>query len=169
MRIHAPPQRRVAGHAVPLRMAGGATLKSLACRSPVLQQPLRLRRVERGVETSLGRQPAFTVTAPAEQFRVMAGRALVFAAVRIRRVPLDEIRGVEASAPAACVAIGTESLFVTTGARWCARRRSRAVLRTEQGIVDSNRSRLPGTRVLTNQRKRNHRHARTCRLQAEKH
>ena len=53
MRVHPPPERRVAGQAVPLRVAGGATLKTLARGSAVLQQPLGLRGMERGIETSL--------------------------------------------------------------------------------------------------------------------
>ena len=81
MRIHAPPQRRVAGETVALRMAGGATLEALACRSSVLQQPLRLGGVEGGIETSLGRQPTFTMTASTEEFGVVARRTLVLPTV----------------------------------------------------------------------------------------
>ena len=53
MGVHAPPQRRVTGQTVALRMTLGTTLEALASRSAVLQQPLRLRRVERGIEASL--------------------------------------------------------------------------------------------------------------------
>jgi hypothetical protein len=81
MRIHAPPQRRVAGETVALRMAGGATLEAVARRSSVLQQPLRLCGVEGGIETSPGRQPAITMTASTEQFGIVAGRTLVLPTV----------------------------------------------------------------------------------------
>lgn len=53
MGVHTPPQGRVAGEAVPLSVAGGATLQTLTRCSAVLQKPLRLRGVERGIETSL--------------------------------------------------------------------------------------------------------------------
>lgn len=81
VRIHTPPQRRMAAEAVALCVTRGATLETLARRSPVLQQPLRLRGMEGGIQTPLGRQPALTMTASTEQLGVVAGRTLVFPAV----------------------------------------------------------------------------------------
>lgn len=53
MGVHTPPQCRVAGQAVPLGVARGAALKALARCATVLQQPLWLRGMECGIETSL--------------------------------------------------------------------------------------------------------------------
>ena len=73
MRVHTPPKRGVAGQAVPLRVAGGAALKTLARRSTVLQEPLGLSGVERSIEASLRPKAAFAMTAAAEQLGVMTG------------------------------------------------------------------------------------------------
>ena len=81
----------------------------------------------------------------------MAGRTLVLPAVRIRRVPLDKIRDMEATTAAARVAVGAESLLVTTRTGERSGGGGDAVVRTELGIVHSNRARLAGSGVLTNQ------------------
>lgn len=52
-----PSDRRVAGQAVALGVAGGATLQALPGRAPVLEQPERLRIVKRHVEPALRSEP----------------------------------------------------------------------------------------------------------------
>ena len=129
--IHSPTQGRVAGQAVPLGMTRGTALEPLARRPPVLQQPLRLRVMEGGVQASRCRQADFTMTAPAEQLRVVARRALGLAAVRIRGVALDEVRDMEATASTARVAVRAEALLVAPCAGRCSGGGRNPVFRAE--------------------------------------
>ena len=66
VRIDAPADRRMAGHAILLLMTGRATLHALPRGAPVLQEPLRLRRVKGHVQPAARRQPAGLVTITAE-------------------------------------------------------------------------------------------------------
>jgi hypothetical protein len=121
--------------AVALGVASGAALKTLPGGAAMLQQPERLRVVEGHIESTTTRETRFTMTAPAEQFRVVARRTLRLPAVRIGRVALHEVRAMKPVRHLASMAIGTEPLFMArrTGRR---RRGRRLVIHTEHGIVD---------------------------------
>ena len=56
VRTHTPTEGRVTGQAVALHVTGRASLQSLPRGASVLQQPLRLRVVERRVQPALRRQ-----------------------------------------------------------------------------------------------------------------
>ena len=71
VRIHAPTEGGVTGQAVPLDVAGSAALHPLARRATVLQEPLRLGVMKRGVQATAGPEARLLVATPAEQFGVV--------------------------------------------------------------------------------------------------
>ena len=80
---------------------------------------------------------------------------------------LDKIRDMETTTATACVAVGTESLLVTPGAGEGSGGRGDTVIGTKPGMVYLDPARPAGPGVLAKKGKRNHRHARACRLQSQ--
>jgi hypothetical protein len=83
----------------------------------MLQQPLRLCVMVRDVEPPAARESRLLVATAAEQFRVMTGRALGFAAPGIRGMPLCEVRRMKAALVLARVTVRAKALLVATFAR----------------------------------------------------
>jgi hypothetical protein len=82
----------------------------------MLQQPLRLRVVKRGVEPPTRCQSRRTVTTATEQLRIVAGLTPALLSVGIRGVSLREVGGMKTPRPFPGVAVRTEALFMTSGA-----------------------------------------------------
>ena len=113
VRADAPPDRRMALHAVTLRVTRGAALQPLARGLPVLEQPDRLGVVKRDVAAPRRRGVRGLVTVLAEHLGVVAARAIPLTRVRLRRVPDDEVRRMESALALSSVAIAAELACVT--------------------------------------------------------
>ena len=146
VRIDAPPERRVARHAVLLGVARGAALQALPCCAAVLQQPRRRRVMKRHVQPALRREPRLTVTTAAEHLGVMARGAFRFAAIGIRRVALREVGLVKATRSVSGVAVGAELSCVARRAREGTTRCLAAVRQADIRVMHADRTRLGGVR-----------------------
>ena len=116
VRIDAPADRRMAGHAILLLMTGRATLHALPRGAPVLQEPLRLRRVKGHVQPAARRQPAGLVTITAEGLGIVTRCAARLAAVLGGRMAHHEVCRMKPPPVLAGMAIGAEALGVAAAA-----------------------------------------------------
>ena len=139
MRADSPPERRVALHAVTLRVATGAALEALARRLTMLQEPEWLTRVERGVAAARGSSAVGLMTVLAEHLGVVTARAVALTTVSLRRVPHEEVRWVEASRAFAGMAVAAKFPRVAALAGELTARRCGTMRREESGRVHAHR------------------------------
>lgn len=141
MGIHPPSGRGVTRQAVALRVTCRARREALASGPPMLQQPLRLRRVEGRIQTPARSQSGAPMTFSTERLGIVACRALTLAAIPVGRVTRDEVCDMEAPGRFAGMAIGAELLGVTTRAVQGTRSGGRPVIGLEADIVNPHRTR----------------------------
>lgn len=141
VRADSPADRRVTLHAIPLRVAPGAALESLASGLAVLKEPEWLPGMERRIAAASCRDPIPLMAVAAEDLGSVATRAVALPSVGLRRVPDDEVRRMESALALASMAIAAELACVTPLAGELAARGSGAVRGQEPAGMHPHRNR----------------------------
>lgn len=143
VRADSPADRRVTLHAIPLRVAPGAALESLASGLAVLKEPEWLPGMERRIAAASCRDPIPLMAVAAEDLGSVATRAVALPSVGLRRVPDDEVRRVKPALALAGMAVAAELARVTALAGELSARGSGPVRRKKARRMNAHRD-LPG-------------------------